>query len=130
MKFKMPFPMPENNNTEDMPVHEGSSLPLPSNEVALTPPVHEEPEPSQDFQLPSLNQPGKDVSSIVSAPVMSTRGLEVVALRDGFYNRSRIPKGQTFFIRNFEDIGDWMKCVDPYWEKKNVEYHKLKKARK
>lgn len=56
------------------------------------------------------------------------RGIEVVALRKGFYNQNRLKEGDVFHIKSTEDFGDWFKCTDPLFEKERVKI--LLEARK
>ncbi len=73
-----------------------------------------------------ISAENKSVSTVkASAP---KKGLEVVALRKGFYNQHRLREGDSFTIKSFEDLGDWMKCVDPDLQKKHLENLKYKKA--
>ena len=121
----MPMPMPSAKD-QDL-IDEGSKD--SSSSLDLNPPSHFDDE-DESFKKPNLKNIDNDIVSNVSAPVERLNGIDVVALRDGFYNQRRIPEGMQFKIKNFDDIGDWMKCVNPVLEKKNLEYHKLKKAKK
>lgn len=56
------------------------------------------------------------------------KGIEVVALRKGFYNQNRLKEGDTFYIKSTEEFGDWFKCTDPLFEKERVKI--LLEARK
>lgn len=65
----------------------------------------------------------------VKAPVAAQRGIKVVATRKGFYNQMRYREGEQFVIRSEEDFGEWMKCVDPSFEKKRQEFYKQKRLK-
>ncbi len=51
------------------------------------------------------------------APVAA---IEVVALAKGFYKQSRKVEGDKFTVPRLEDMGSWMKCVDPTMQKKHI----------
>jgi len=70
-----------------------------------------------------------ETSSVVDVKVAQS-GIEVIADRKGFYNQSRIFKGEGFKVKSFEALGEWMICKDPVIEKKRKEFFKAKKARK
>jgi len=67
--------------------------------------------------------------SIIATPKISKEGIKVVALRKGFYNQERIKENQEFLVKNFSDLGEWMKCVDPDLERKRMLEMKSKKAK-
>lgn len=52
--------------------------------------------------------------------------IEVVALRPGFRKKVRIQEGQRFSVASLEEVGSWMKIVDP----KLAKYHKEMLAEK
>jgi hypothetical protein len=82
------------------------------------------------FQKPILDTVENKNASNVVVPLVPKNGIEVEATRIGFYNQMRIREGDKFLVRKFEDLGEWMKCVDPALEKKRLEFFKLKKAKK
>lgn len=90
-----------------------------SEELSL--PVHEE--------KVKVIDPSDDNDSIVPVP-LKKQVIEVVATRKGFYGQTRIPKGQTFSVASFDDLGEWMICTDKETEKKRVKFFKDKKAKK
>lgn len=47
------------------------------------------------------------------------KGYWVEALGPGVYNRSRYTAGHKFIIDKWEDLGSWMKCVNPVLEEKH-----------
>lgn len=107
-----------------------SSLISPGSEV-----VSKDATPGLELDIPSHDKPiiesfeQKSHSNIV-APKISKNGLEVVALGKGFYNQHRIKEGDVFIIKSFEELGQWMKCVDPDLQKMHLENIKNKKAKK
>ncbi len=54
------------------------------------------------------------------APAQAPKAIEVIALRAGFFQRSRKAEGDKFSVSNFDQLGSWMKCVDPVLQKKHV----------
>lgn len=70
------------------------------------------------------------ISNKVFLPPAPKSGIEVVALRKGFYRNQRREEGSKFVIKSMDDLGDWMECIDPVLEKKHKEMIKEKKARK
>ncbi len=120
----------KNNKMPDMPSLKvadsmSTELEVPSKEGAsdLIAPDHALVKPiTESFEE-------KSNSSIV-APKISKSGIEVVALRNGFYNQHRLVEGNVFVVKSFEDLGEWMKCIDPDLQKKHLENLKNKKAKK
>ena len=88
----------------------------------LTVPDHDE------FAKPQLKSVEKDSVSQVTAPAPKN-GIEVEATRKGFYNQQRYEQGNRFKVRSRDELGEWMKCVDPAEEKRRSEYFKGKKIR-
>lgn len=82
-----------------------------------------------DTPRPSLANPDSDNASQRTI-IVPKKGIEVVAVRKGFYNLNRIKEGTKFFIKSEEQFGEWFKCVDPFFEKKRQEFVKAKKAKK
>ena len=107
-------------------VSDESDSKLDSSPIKLSVPLHDE----EVFKKPLLNTPDSNNSSTIAVPLISKQGIEVVAIRKGFYNRNRYKEGDKFFIRSEEQFGEWMKCVDPILEKKRIELYKSKKAKK
>lgn len=101
---------------------EGSS----QDDSSLQPPSHEE---VNHFEPPKYDSPEQSLSSEVDVPVVPKQGIEVVATRKGFYNQTRRVEGDEFFVKEFGELGDWMKCVDKHFEKKRVEAIKAKKQK-
>jgi hypothetical protein len=69
-------------------------------------------------------------SSNVTVSKFPKNGIEVVALRKGFYNQNRIEEGQVFLIKDKEQFGTWMKCTDPDMERERIKFFNNKKAKK
>jgi hypothetical protein len=97
-----------------------SSDSMSGESLGLTPPFHED--------APKIIQ--YEVSTEVKMPVAPSKGIEVVATMNGFYNQSRKKDGDKFFVKSFEELGSWMICIDPVLEKKRQEFLKQKKAKK
>lgn len=72
---------------------------------------------------------GIESHSEVSIPKaeVKQKGIEVVALRSGFYKGSRRVEGDKFTVPSLDKVGTWMKCLD---EKLEVEHQKLIKDKK
>jgi len=67
------------------------------------------------------------------APVKGAEGkseIEVVATRAGFYAQRRLSEGARFMVKDFSELGEWMKCVDSKMERKRVQFFKDKKKAK
>lgn len=79
---------------------------------------------------PEIINPAANLSSQAVPPLAPSKGIEVVATRNGFYNQMRYRTGDKFFIRSEQEFGEWMKCVEPYLERKRLEFYRNKKARK
>lgn len=45
-------------------------------------------------------------------PVEQIRGIEVVAVRVGFYGQVRRKAGDRFLVKSFEQVGEWMMPTD------------------
>lgn len=91
--------------------------------LGLTPPSH-------DDDRPTIISPDDTLATEIKAPIAPSKGIEVVAMGFGFYNQSRKIEGDRFFVKSFEEVGSWMRCIDPLFEKKRVEFLKSKKASK
>lgn len=79
-----------------------------------------------DFTLPAPEHKMEEV--VETKTNTESEGIDVVATRKGFYNLQRLREGDVFKIKNFKEIGEWMKCLDPDLEKKRLEILKNKKA--
>lgn len=77
---------------------------------------------------PKIVDPSSNDSEI-DIPLVPKSGIEVVATRKGFFNQDRKKAGSTFTVLKFEELGEWMECVDPAIEKKRVEFFKKKKMK-
>ena len=99
----------------------GSILPK-KEEIKLDTPVHEE-------EKVKIINPEDDNDSIVPVQLVK-QGIEVVAIRAGFYGQQRIVEGQSFIVKSFESLGEWMICSDKETEKKRKQFFKDKKAGK
>lgn len=64
----------------------------------------------------------------VPAPAPKKKGIEVVALRAGFYKQSRKVEGDKFEVPDMSRVGSWMQCLDPVLEKQHQASMKAKKS--
>ncbi len=60
---------------------------------------------------------------------MAPKSIEVVATAKGFYKQARKVEGDKFSVAKFEQLGSWMKCVDPVMQKKHIENQAAIKAK-
>ena len=79
---------------------------------------------------PEYITPDTNNNSVVNVPKFPTKGIEVVAMRKGFYNQKRISEGEKFICKKKEDLGTWMKCLDFDLERERLKFFKDKKAKK
>ena len=70
------------------------------------------------------------VVSNVSVPKIPKTGIAVIATRKGFYGQQRLKEGDKFVVRKIQDLGEWMKCIEPSMERERLNYFKDKKAKK
>lgn len=52
---------------------------------------------------------------------MNEGEVEVIALETGLYKGCSKYKDDKFVISSFQQLGSWMKCVNPELEKKHIE---------
>lgn len=83
-------------------------------------------------QMPSLpsqasEESGAEQAEQPQAAPKVSRGIDVVALRSGFYEQRRIIEGEKFTVKKAEQLGSWMRCIDPVMQKKHQENLKAKK---
>lgn len=131
--MNMPMPMPkiqssgESSGDADSqaPFAEDPAVNPAGSDVELDTPSHDEA-----FPKPSIDTFETKVQTSIVMPQAPAKGIEVVAIRKGFYNQNRIKEGDRFFIRDDKDFGEWMTCVDPVWERRRKEFYKIKKAKK
>jgi len=77
---------------------------------------------------PEIIDPSKSDNEF-KVPKSPKAGIKVIAMRQGFFGQQRVKKGQEFTIKSFDDVGEWMKCIDPLLEKKKLKIYEDKKAR-
>lgn len=89
-------------------------------------------EPSHDeIEKPKFTSSEQTISNKLENVKTPRTGIEVVALRKGFYNQNRIRVGDKFKVGKMTQLGEWMRCTDPEIEKQRVEILKKKRmARK
>jgi len=115
----------------DSPFTEGAEQSAP--DVSLNPPVHSGVAPEvipgpEFFKKPELLDVNSS-SNTIKKVVVPAQGIAVVATRAGFYNQTRYSIHDELFVQSEDDLGDWMSCVDPVFEKVRLNIIKEKKAR-
>ncbi len=129
-----------------MPAPKGPAMPVPAvvEEAPIMPSVPDAPPVSEDVEavaqaavLPlPLEMPPPPISKVEFGPKPSAsnvevkavkHGVEVIALRAGFFQQSRKVEGDRFVIPSPDRIGDWMKFADPKLEAKRQADIKAKK---
>ncbi len=66
-----------------------------------------------------------------AAPVpQPSRAIAVVATAAGFHKGHRKSEGDAFTVAKFEELGSWMKCVDPTMQKKHEEHQRSLKEKR
>lgn len=81
---------------------------------------------SNRIPSPGKTQESKPVAAKDAFEVEVPSEIEVVALRPGFRKKVRVPEGHRFSVASLEEVGSWMKIVDP----KLAKYHKEMLAEK
>lgn len=92
---------------------------MKSNREMPVPPVVEKPLVSNEKVMTeekSFSSKPAESDSLKVVPSSPKNGVEVVALRAGYYQCSRKVEGDTFFVPAMNKVGMWMKCVDPKLE--------------
>ena len=112
------------NSVISSPVPAAPEMDAVGSEDVLNAPSHEE------IVKPTIISQEEKISNSIVAPRIPRSGIDVVADRNGFYNQERISEGRPFKVKSFEELGEWMRCIDPDLEKKRVEFFKNKKAKK
>lgn len=69
---------------------------------------------------PEIENVSQDNHSNVASPKAPKEGFEVRAKQLGFYNQHRYRENDVFFVRSWEDLGDWMELSDPDLKKKHM----------
>ena len=111
-------------NNKDMPVMSKSSespVEKSAGEPELKVPEFEE-------TVVEIIDPSESDSDM-EVPLVPAGGIEVVALRKGFFGQQRVREGDKFRVKKLESLGTWMSCVDPVMEKKRQELLNSKKAK-
>lgn len=78
-------------------------------------------------EMPMHDSKPKESDSVKIMPVFKSKGIEVVAMRAGYFKCCRKVEGDKFVIPEFSMLGSWMKCVDAEMEKKHQAAMKEKK---
>ena len=76
------------------------------------------------LQDPS-KMPGEDLSP-EKLDERFANGIEVMALRPGYFKGERKSEGAKFFVKSFKELGSWMRCLDRVAERKHNEIMKKK----
>ena len=116
---KMPKPTASNEVKIDESADTKSADTKPADVQSVeVKPVEVKSEPSKGRTTPiySPSQPNS-----VRTILPSKGGIEVVALRNGWYNHSRRKEFEKFFVSNMDALGTWMKCTDPKAEEQHQE---------
>lgn len=110
------------NEMPGMPTQESGSS-VPSNESVI----------SEGLDVPTIEKveviDAAESESEIKLPKVPVGGIEVVATRKGFFGQQRYKKDDKFFVKSFEELGEWMKCSDSNFEKQRVAFFKEKKAK-
>lgn len=94
------------------------SLSVPSHDAA----------PAASVETPkAVVEVAEENDSSVKLPLAPSSGIKVIALRKGFFNQHRFKEGDSFTVKDFSQLGNWMECVDPVLEKKRKEISKANK---
>lgn len=113
------------NNREMKSAAMPAPLPMPPiPETEMAPTVEAGPDDlapldAEALQIPPAPLPVPDTSK-ASPPPPVTRGIEVMAMRPGFYRQNRYSVGDKFMVRGTADLGSWMRCTDPTLEKQHL----------
>lgn len=119
----------ENNNVPSMPGLPAMNTPVVEDNPMGSTEEKENVNNEVTLEKPIIDNPSS-TDSVISVSNMSASGIEVIATRKGFYNQTRVYEGQEFKVKDFDALGEWMKCIDPVVEKKRVQFFKDKKAKK
>ena len=105
------------------------NMPKPKAPAVTQEPEMPKPEAPKEPKVETLNLP---IAPKVEEPEMAApvQGLEVVALRAGFYGSHRKVEGDKFLIKSEDEMGTWMKCSnEKVQEAFDVKIAELKKTR-
>ncbi len=111
----------EKDVLEDFELKAGMEAHAPIVRPSFNEPVLEKPE------MENLNDQN---ASNVKSPKAPKSGFEVQAKQLGFYNQHRYRENDVFFIKSWEDLGDWMTLLDPDLKKKHLKEIEERKAKK
>ena len=129
----MPLPGMPNLNS-DIEDHDSSlispTLGAPSKDGASSLEDDEFDLQAPEHVKPMMNEPEDTMRSFVTTKKIVKDGIQVVATRLAFYNQTRIKDGDLVTIKSTDDFGEWMRCVDPDFEKQRLEFLRNKKAKK
>lgn len=87
-------------------------------------------EKDDEFKKPKIDSVENNIHNNVTLSDKLPEGkIKVIATQKGFYNQKRINEGEEFYIKSFNDVGSWTKCVDKDHEKKRLAFLKEKKLK-
>lgn len=81
----------------------------------------------QEEEIQVVSSKPAESDSIKVVKPKPAKGIEVIALQNGYFQNSRKVEGDRFFISDMSKLGKWMKCVDPKIEAQHQEIQKQKK---
>lgn len=85
------------------------------------------PEPKPRPEIANMGS-SKDSSTSIKTVVPTQSGIEVVALRAGYFNHARRSEGDKFTVPTMNHVGTWMRCVDAKAEAQHQETMKQQRA--
>ena len=129
----MPMPNQPNTTENNDDVSANISSPL-SGDAGSSEPASSESNlniPSHDGaeEKAKVITPEDEVESEVIPPAILKRGIEVRAVRKGFYRQHRKRPGDTFKIAGEEEFGEWFVCTDKRMEKRRQAFLEEKRLK-
>lgn len=98
---------------------------MPAPPAVLKPPASNEVE----VEKPSHTSEPAEADS-VRVMVAPKGGIQVIALRAGYYKCSRKVADDKFFVSDMSKVGSWMRCIDKGLEQEHQDFMKQAKAPK
>lgn len=87
--------------------------------MPIPPGVAQEEQVEEAVVASSFSSKPAESDSVKVMPPLSKNGIEVMALRAGFFKNARKNEGDKFTVPSMSKVGTWMKCVDPILEKEH-----------
>lgn len=91
------------------------------------PPANESPSSVEPVEGPKPDSSPAESASVQTVVPVQAKGIEVVALRAGYFNGQRKKEGDKFTISTMSKLGDWMKLTDAKAERERQIQDKAKK---